>query len=1006
MITVNNFYPKFPFIHSSTLDPYRGQKFNDVIVSKKEFAMQKLQKTEQLPKKSGELLRHQEYISKFLASDTGYDELLLFHEPGTGKTCTAVAVVEGLIGGWVKGAIVCAKGEGLNKNFLQELAFTCTAEEKYLPANYDNMTDLQRTSQIRRLVNKFYSFRTFETFAKELVSLSDAELHRRYENHIFIVDEVHNLRENEDDDIAADVDLPENILTQRHKINIYSQFFRLFHKINKRKILLLSGTPIKDTPEEFASVMNLILPLSLQFNSDPKFFVRHYFEPDGRIKEETKHDIINKIKGRISYLSATIADVKKVFIGTPMFEKLTHLIVSVDVMSQFQSDVYENAYREDEKTHSIYTFSRQAALFVFPDKSVGSKGYKNYIIEKSNGKYEATRDFSLAVNTLEKLKILSSKYGFVVETILANPNSKHFIFCQYVKGSGSIVLSKILNAFGFTPANGNEQTKKLRYALCTHHTSSNSTIRRMINRFNDDDNIDGEFISIVIGSRVLNEGFTLKNVRHEYILTPHWNYSETAQAIARGWRVGSHTALINRGDKDVQVKVYQCVSVPNNNNVPSIDLEMYKTAEKKDVINKQIERLVKESAFDCPLTIDRNKITGYDGKRECDYQQCDYECDGKIIHPLDTSTYDLTESEQKKLTREIITKLQTVFNHQNEYSFSRLKKDFVNYDNFILTLVVCNLIDSYEIFTDKFGFLNFLRVANDILFLSPNPKLNEGVFNLYYSRNIILETTKSFSYFVDEIYESNIPDKITQLFNYPNMIQSLIVKLPKDVQREILYGCILAKDAGKTKNALTRDSILKFYTGFFSKQAIENIGETWVVYLYKDSLGTTCFDKEKNKFITCTNDNITIKLNISPIGWYGLYNPTLNDFCIRPAIDTTSQDLRKLTVGKRCVNYDQNVLVDLAARKMMIPCPNDYLIDVSKERMLEALKAAKFTIPNDFKKTNDRDYLKRILYWSSQRKIDLCNAMKDWFSDNNLLETNFDCGTQKKNRLKFLKEAD
>ena len=40
------------------------------------------------------LLKHQILIARFLSPYTPYDRLLLFHDPGTGKTCTAANAYE------------------------------------------------------------------------------------------------------------------------------------------------------------------------------------------------------------------------------------------------------------------------------------------------------------------------------------------------------------------------------------------------------------------------------------------------------------------------------------------------------------------------------------------------------------------------------------------------------------------------------------------------------------------------------------------------------------------------------------------------------------------------------------------------------------------------------------------------------------------------------------------------------------------------------------------------
>lgn len=992
MTCIESFYPKYPFIDKNPLDPYK-ESFSDAIVTKKEFASQKLAATEERPTNPGELLRHQTYIARFMAPTTGYNELLLFHEPGTGKTCSAVAVIEGLKGTF-KGAIVCAKGEGLNKNFRQELVFTCT-DGRYIPEGYDRLSDLQRVTRIQRMIGDFYTLRTFETLAKEIGSLSDRQLCDRYENHIFIIDEVHNLREK--DELDEENELDENPLATK-RINIYLQFHRLFHVLTRRKILLMSGTPIKDTPEEFASVMNLILPLDLQFDSQT--FVHHYFTDKGKLRQETRDEMINKIRGRISYISSAPSNVKRVFIGS-RFGNLKHFIVATDVMSDFQTDVYKKAYKDDKTTRSIYTGSRQASLFVFPDGSVGPSGFEKFIVSRQQGVYEATRELTDEIRTIKGLSRLSSKYGMVVDTITKSFPSKHFVFCQYVNGSGSIVFAKALEQFGYTAANGTEKTKRKRFALCTHQTTSNTIIRRIIDRFNNDDNIDGEFISVIIGSKVLNEGFTLKNVRNEFILTPHWNYAETAQAIARGWRFGSHDTLLARGDANVTVNVYQCVSLPNSSAIPSIDLELYETAENKDVINRQIERLVKENAFDCPLTIERNKVSGYDGERECDYQACDYKCAGNIGPVLDTSTYNLLEDIQKSVRDRVLNILNRELKTNLNYSLDKLLAAMPDTEEMEIVKAISSLLDSDVIFTDRFGFSKFIRISGRTLFLSSDPNTSNEVFTEYYSRNSILENGEQFDDILAEVYEDSLPNKVAQLFDYPELTTTLIVALPPRVQREVLYGCLMSLDQKKEKNVDIRDVILEFFTGVFSKQIFHG-EETWIVNLYSETLGTTRYDRATNKFVVCDVEELPkIGINASPIGWYGLYNPRLQDFCIRDISQPTrgKTDLRKLTVGRRCVNYDIPVLVDIVSRRMMCDPPMSFKRAASRAELLADLSTTKNAIPSDF--TSDDDSIRRVLYWSFVKKTDLCEMMKNWFKSHNLLETNFDCGTQKKSRAKF-----
>ena len=412
---------------------------------------------------------------------------------------------------------------------------------------------------------------------------------------------------------------------------------------------------MKDDPSEFASVMNLILPLDKQFSVD-KDFNKTYLNVDGTINREMATDISNKIKGRVSYLKAMTSEVRKIFIGRKI-GKLKHFIVYPGFMSNFQSEIYLEAYKKDKNEKSIFINSRQASLFVFPNGTYGSEGFNEYIIRRKRiaglqkkhetVTYTLSSQLILAINKdLTNLERFSHKFATTIRILNESPKHKALIYCEYVNGSGCILFAKILEQFGFTQAKGDERTRGRRYALITHQTTTQKSIQNIIHRFNKDDNLDGDYISVIIGSKIISEGFTLKNIKKEFIFTPHWNYSETTQVIARGWRLGSHSAILERGDQDVAVEIYQLVSLPEgyiktSPDSISIDLEMYETSEKKDVAMKQIEYLIKLNTFDCPLMKDRNIIRGYDGMRECEYTNCDYECAGTIGPYPDILTYNL-----------------------------------------------------------------------------------------------------------------------------------------------------------------------------------------------------------------------------------------------------------------------------------------------------------------------------------------------------------------------------
>jgi superfamily II DNA or RNA helicase len=1023
LLNIETFLSKYPNIYNSEekiLNPYKDKNFNDIIVTKKEFSDLKLPRTENQKKKgSGQQYNHQKIISRFMNSNTPYNELLLFHEMGTGKTCTAISVIENLrkdfknknLWSNIDGAIICAKGGSLLKNFVNELLFSCT-DGRYIPENYENLTNIEKTYRVRKNISTFYETHTFETFAKEISKMSDSNIIKRYSNKIFVIDEVHNLREKntETEKTVQDVDF-----------QIYKQFHRLFHIIKESKILLMSGTVMKDDPSEFASVMNLILPLNKQLPTG-KFFMKKFFESNG-LFNKNKKELENVITGRISYLKAMSSDVKKIFKGS-IIGNLKHFIVFPLIMSDFQNSVCEKAFEKDQIERNIFLNTRQALLFAFPDGSYGTKGFEKYVsvykpktyFGKKQPKvlYKLNKELVNEIKDLNNLEKFSSKFSMTIKTILENPKHKSLVYCEYVNGGGCILFAKILELFGFKEASGDETTKGLRYAILTNQTTTQNKIQKLISKFNASANIDGEIISVIIGSKVISEGFTLKNVRKEFIFTPHWNYSETSQVIARGWRLGSHNDLLKRGDKNIEVEVYQLVSLSKKTKT-SIDLTMYETSELKDIAMKQIEFMVKTSGFDCPLTIERNKIFGYDNMRECDYKNCDYKCDGEIKKELDVSTFNLYYSSFD----EFYNGLKIYFKTNFIISIDEIKNIFPKMTFVEIISSIKKIIDDSIQFRNKYGFLSYLRMQENNLFITTDPTSpNNDKLSEYYNQNYFIQSGNLFRLILKQMSIDRLPQIIDAIFKYPDFLRNIIASLPHSIQSILLQGCIQAEIKNIQLNSETRKKILELFKGFFDK-----IDGKWTVWIFKEELGVSFLDETENddtqnfisfpsgiwnksvitKLIETHIQNKKKELNDSPIGIYGLYNPHLDEFCLRESSNLKFDDLRKISVGRRCSDWTMPLLVDIIARRISLEIPETKFTESFEnlKLMAEKLKTKKILKNEDLE---NQEQLRKVLYWSSISRSEICQKIKVWLQEKGLVDENFDCGTQKKQRVNYLKE--
>ena len=191
--------------------------------------------------------------------------------------------------------------------------------------------------------------------------------------------------------------------------------------------------------------------------------------------------------------------------------------------------------------------------------------------------------------------------------------------------------------------------------------------------FNNENNIDGRYIKICLGSKVMNEGVTLENVKEIHILDVHYNLGKVEQVIGRGIRMCKHIKTINDDNKFPKVNVYRyVVSDYNKKKLTNKEKKMapltsdeilYQKAELKYLTVKEIEHALKEVAIDCPLLLNGNIFPEEIEKSKgcvyptlenvkagkhictalCDFKECDYKCASKKLNDkyLEKNTYKL-----------------------------------------------------------------------------------------------------------------------------------------------------------------------------------------------------------------------------------------------------------------------------------------------------------------------------------------------------------------------------
>jgi len=234
------------------------------------------------------LMTHQYIVRDYLNMYTPYRGLLLFHGLGSGKTCSSISIAEGFKS---TKRIIVMTPKSLRMNFREELK-KCGDElygKKYnwsfinsstspktsselakilsLPidfinaakgawlvdtkkeANYDTLSNdeqISLTKQINVMIDNKYEFINYNGLRKKKLTEMTKNGKNIFDNTVVIIDEAHNL-------ISRIV----NKLTIKGT-TISGTLYSLLTKAHNAKIILLTGTPIINSPNEISVLFNIL----------------------------------------------------------------------------------------------------------------------------------------------------------------------------------------------------------------------------------------------------------------------------------------------------------------------------------------------------------------------------------------------------------------------------------------------------------------------------------------------------------------------------------------------------------------------------------------------------------------------------------------------------------------------------------------------------------------------------------------------------------------------------
>ena len=235
-----------------------------------------------------DLLTHQKIVRDYINIHTPYRGLLLYHGLGSGKTCSSIAIAEGLKS---DKQVLIMTPASLRKNYIEELkkcgdslykkkqfwefikindnpsyidtlSKVLGIKKSYITknggawlinsqkeSNFHELNTLERDSldkQINVMIDNKYKFLNYNGIRnKTLAELSNDYDINIFDNKIIVIDEAHNFVSR----IVNKLDKP---------LSLANRLYKFLMEAQNCKIIMLSGTPIINYPNEIAVMFNML----------------------------------------------------------------------------------------------------------------------------------------------------------------------------------------------------------------------------------------------------------------------------------------------------------------------------------------------------------------------------------------------------------------------------------------------------------------------------------------------------------------------------------------------------------------------------------------------------------------------------------------------------------------------------------------------------------------------------------------------------------------------------
>jgi len=563
---------------------------------------------------------YQTFVAKFLSV---YDSLYINHNMGSGKTCTAFlafyVVFNVILRDKTSKCLILVKSLDFLKYF--KIQF-----EKCL--TYLKNIDEDERTRINQVLATRVEFLSFNGLKDE--HLVDVKL--------LIMDEVQIVHHCKHRDSFT---------------NTHAQYMSLRTRIRHLKsrgckILLMSGTPIHNHYSKFFEIMDFIVDEPFfehteekqtflnRFHSEHVLFTER--ELDGivfsntSVKEDVRACILARLKNKISTLKLqdsvmTVVEVggyidshERIVKGTSaaqFFEKVG--AQEIPNSSHYRTKVFVDDVVPNEQQYAQLSQGHNNAWMSarVDDRNMPNMSDPDFLKKHS----------ILYYNFLREIGTYDDRYPQHSSSDPNRVSKEAIVFLnENVAGMNNSYLAEILTINHYQQIDQSHikklsmfQRKQKRFAVISSDSrygiSSENTINTIVKIFTSPENRYGEYIKIIIGSKLIAYGYNLINGRQVHIVLP-WSAAVLNQFKSRVLR---STSNFSSSEENV-VRIFQHYVRAIGN--PSPFMNRLSTMESRNIQNANIHQLIDSISVDCNLNREYHLRTFEDNSHNCNFRPC------------------------------------------------------------------------------------------------------------------------------------------------------------------------------------------------------------------------------------------------------------------------------------------------------------------------------------------------------------------------------------------------